>query len=148
MVHRTRHCSLSGACHISRPLGFGAVDRWSLFVFLLHRTDWWHTGHVRCILTLLLWLLTCALFTFLLFNAVDRWHIWRCFVGSPDMSVAHRTVLWIIAERLQRISRAASSRVAWLGHQTLSGAPLPAPLLVFAPNFVEFPNSISVFVYV
>jgi hypothetical protein len=21
------HCSLSGACHVSRPLGFGVVDR-------------------------------------------------------------------------------------------------------------------------
>jgi hypothetical protein len=27
VVHRTWHCSLSGACHVSRPLGFGAVDR-------------------------------------------------------------------------------------------------------------------------
>jgi hypothetical protein len=30
VVHRTGYCSLSGACHVSRPLGFGAVDRWSL----------------------------------------------------------------------------------------------------------------------
>jgi hypothetical protein len=29
VVHRTEHCSLSGACHVSTPLGFGAVDRWS-----------------------------------------------------------------------------------------------------------------------
>jgi hypothetical protein len=27
VVHRTQHYSLSGACHVSRPLGFGAVDR-------------------------------------------------------------------------------------------------------------------------
>jgi hypothetical protein len=27
VVHRTWHCSLFGACHVSRPLGFGAVDR-------------------------------------------------------------------------------------------------------------------------
>jgi hypothetical protein len=27
VVHRTLHCSLSGECHVSRPLGFGAVDR-------------------------------------------------------------------------------------------------------------------------
>jgi hypothetical protein len=27
VVHRTWHCSLSGACHVSQPLGFGAVDR-------------------------------------------------------------------------------------------------------------------------
>jgi hypothetical protein len=30
MVHRTWHCSLSGARHVSRPLGFGAIDRLSL----------------------------------------------------------------------------------------------------------------------
>jgi hypothetical protein len=27
VVHRTLHCSLSGECHVSRPLGFGVVDR-------------------------------------------------------------------------------------------------------------------------
>ena len=27
VVHRTGHCSVSGACHVSGPLGFGAVDR-------------------------------------------------------------------------------------------------------------------------
>jgi hypothetical protein len=27
VVHRTGHCSLSGVCHVSTPLGFGAVDR-------------------------------------------------------------------------------------------------------------------------
>jgi hypothetical protein len=26
VVHRTLHCSLSGACHVSRLLEFGAVD--------------------------------------------------------------------------------------------------------------------------
>jgi hypothetical protein len=26
VVHRTGYCSLSGACHVSRPLGFGAVN--------------------------------------------------------------------------------------------------------------------------
>jgi hypothetical protein len=26
VVHRTQHYSLSGACHVSGPLGFGAVD--------------------------------------------------------------------------------------------------------------------------
>jgi hypothetical protein len=27
VVHRTLYCSLSGECHVSRPLGFGVVDR-------------------------------------------------------------------------------------------------------------------------
>jgi hypothetical protein len=26
VVHRTGHCSVSGACHVSSPLGFAAVD--------------------------------------------------------------------------------------------------------------------------
>jgi hypothetical protein len=30
----------------------------------------------------------------------------------------------------------------------VSGAPLVAPMLVFAPNFVEFPNLFSLLVYV
>jgi hypothetical protein len=30
VVHRIFHCSLSGACHVRYPLGFGAVDRWRL----------------------------------------------------------------------------------------------------------------------
>jgi hypothetical protein len=29
VVHRTWHCSLSSVCHVSRLLGFGAIDRWS-----------------------------------------------------------------------------------------------------------------------
>jgi hypothetical protein len=28
VVHRTWHCSVSGACHVSCSLGFGAVDHW------------------------------------------------------------------------------------------------------------------------
>jgi hypothetical protein len=27
VVRRKGHCSVSGACHVSGPLGFGAVDR-------------------------------------------------------------------------------------------------------------------------
>jgi hypothetical protein len=37
VAHRTQHCSMFGACHVSRPLGFGAVDRWS-------RLSFWCTG--------------------------------------------------------------------------------------------------------
>jgi hypothetical protein len=33
VVHQTGHYSVSGACHISGPLGFGAVDRWSLLSY-------------------------------------------------------------------------------------------------------------------
>jgi hypothetical protein len=38
--------------------------------------------------------------------------------------------------------------VLGLGHRTLSGAPLAAPMLVFASIFVESPNLISFLVYV
>jgi hypothetical protein len=27
VVHRTLYCSLFGECHVSRPLGFEAIDR-------------------------------------------------------------------------------------------------------------------------
>jgi hypothetical protein len=30
VVHQIYHCSLSGECHVSRPLGFGVVDSWGL----------------------------------------------------------------------------------------------------------------------
>jgi hypothetical protein len=33
-------------------------------------------------------------------------------------------------------------------HQTVSGAPLAAPMLVFAPNFIEFSNLFSLLDYV
>jgi hypothetical protein len=33
VVHRTLYCSLSGECHVSRSLGFWAVDRWSRLSF-------------------------------------------------------------------------------------------------------------------
>jgi hypothetical protein len=38
-------------------------------------------------------------------------------------------------------------RVPQPGHRIVSGAPLAAPIFVFAPNFVEFPNSFSLLVY-
>jgi hypothetical protein len=44
--------------------------------------------------------------------------------------------------------RAASLWVPWPGHRTKSDALLAAPTLVFAPNFVEFPNSIYLLVNV
>jgi hypothetical protein len=44
--------------------------------------------------------------------------------------------------------RVASSWVPWPRHRTVSSAPLAAPVLVFAPNFVEFPNLFSSLVYV
>jgi hypothetical protein len=56
-------------------------------VLMLHRT-------VRCVLTSLLWLLTCALFTFTVHHS-------RPLAQLTVASLAHRTVRWIIVERLQ-----------------------------------------------
>jgi hypothetical protein len=39
-------------------------------------------------------------------------------------------------------------RIVSGAHQTVSGAPLAAPILGFAPNFVKLPNSFSLLVYV
>jgi hypothetical protein len=54
-----------------------------------------------------------------------------------------------VAPLAHRIVRCTpDSPVNYSGHRTVSGAPLDAPILVFAPNFVEFSNSFSLLVYV
>jgi hypothetical protein len=87
-AHRTGYFSLSGACHVSRPLGFGAVDHWSLLSFAasdsLVRSDFW--------------LAHCSPFYCSPQSTIDA--VDCCSVGSLDMYGAHRTVRWIIAERL------------------------------------------------
>jgi hypothetical protein len=79
VVHRTWHCSLSGVCHVSRPLGFGAVDRWSPLsscdteqfdAFWLRGSDFW-----------------LAHSSLLLYTTVDRW---AQLIVAP---LAHRTCL-------------------------------------------------------
>jgi hypothetical protein len=50
VVHQTGHCSLSGVCHVSTPLGFGAVDRWSPLSCTCTEQSG-GTGHVRFVLT-------------------------------------------------------------------------------------------------
>jgi hypothetical protein len=47
VVHRTWSCSVSGACDVICPLGFGAVDHWCPLSSSC-------TGHVQCVLTSLL----------------------------------------------------------------------------------------------
>jgi hypothetical protein len=123
VVHQIWQCSLSGACDISRPLGFGAVDRWSPLsscgtgqsgAFWLYSSDFYF--------------LQCALFTVHSsrpLGAVDRYS-----VGSPDMYGAHRSVRWIIAEWLGKTRERSVRGVPWPGHRTVFGAPLAAPMLV------------------
>jgi hypothetical protein len=137
VVHRTWHCSLPGACHVSRPLGFRAVDRWSpLSSYCTEQSVGTPDSPVHSDFTAL----TSALCTFAVQRSRPLGAEDRCSVGLPDMSGAHQTVRRIIAERLWKNPRAASSWGARPGHRTVSGAPLAAPLLVFALNFIESPT--------
>jgi hypothetical protein len=139
VLHRTWHCSLSGACHVNRPLGFGAVDRWSsLFTcgtgqfgaFWLCSSDF-GTMHFHCSPQS---------------TIGHSWSLLRWLIGhvrcTPDSQVNYS------GATLRKNPRATSSWGSRPGHRTMSGALLAAPLLVFAPNFVEIPNSISLLVYV
>jgi hypothetical protein len=85
VVHRTWHCSLSSARHVSYPLGFGAVDLWRLLsssgTKKFDGTPYMSGG---------LWL-RCSDFYRSLFTTVhlvdDRWHaVSHCSAGTPDMS--------------------------------------------------------------
>jgi hypothetical protein len=76
VVHRTWHCSLSGACHVSRPLGFGCLTIEVLCPLAipdsLVRSDFVA--------------LTSDSYTvhFLLFTQSTIGSVDRCFVGSLD----------------------------------------------------------------
>jgi hypothetical protein len=136
VVHRTRYCSLFGARHVSRPLGFGEVDQWSPLsssctgqsggtpdmssAFWLCCSDFWiRTVHFYCLLQ----------------STIDaKLPLLRWFTGhvqcTPDNPVNY-------SGATPSETRVASSSGARPRHQTLSGAPLGAPFLVFAPNFVD-----------
>jgi hypothetical protein len=58
MVHWIWYYSLSGACHVSIPFGFGAVDHWSHLSFY----STWQSG-VFWLLSFDFWRLHCVLFT-------------------------------------------------------------------------------------
>jgi hypothetical protein len=159
-AHRTWHCSLSGACHVSWPLGFGAVDRWSPLSScgtgqsggtpdspVAHRTVRWHTGQsgVFWLYSFDFWLLHCSLFL--------RQHS-RPLAKFTVAPLAHRTV-WCTSDSsanysgvTQKTRERPVREVPWPMHRIVSGAPLAAPILVFAPNLVELPNSFSLLVYV
>jgi hypothetical protein len=131
------------SCHISRPLGFGAVDRWSLLSSCCTGQS---GGTPNMFGTFWLSALTsdCTLFTFCsrpLAHLTVASLAHRTLSGAyRTLSGAYRTVGWIIAERPSVNLRVASSRSAWPGHWTVSGAPLAVPLLVFAPNLVVSPT--------
>jgi hypothetical protein len=118
---RDMTCSLSGACHIIWPFGFGAVDRWSpLSSCGTGQSGGTPDSSVHsdfAVLTSNFYAVHCSLFT-----TVDRWaqltvapvhtRYVRC---TPDMSDAHQSVQWIIVEWLWKNPRATSSwgALAW-----------------------------------
>jgi hypothetical protein len=115
VVHRIWHCSASGACRVSWPLGFGVVDRWSpLSSCATGQSGGTPDRLVRsdfAALTSALCIVYCSQQ-----STIGRsWPLLRWLAGH--MSGAHRTVWWIIAERLPENPRVASSRGA------LAGAP-------------------------
>ena len=91
MVHRIGHCSPFSTCHVSRPLGFGAIDRWSLLFS-------WCTGQSggapdspvvhRTVCSSDFWLLHYALLLFTQSTVGRRWPLIRWLTGhvqcTPD----------------------------------------------------------------
>jgi hypothetical protein len=92
-AHRTLYCSLSGEWHVSWPLGFGAVDRWShLSSYCIGQSGGTPDSPVRPIVADCL--LTSDASNYGHSRAVDRWAkqtIGRCLTGqsggSPDSPV-------------------------------------------------------------
>jgi hypothetical protein len=69
VAHQTLHCSLSGARHVSYPLGFGAVDR---CVFCLQAAPDSPVAHQTC--------LVCSNFSAL----TSAWHCSSLFICAVD----------------------------------------------------------------
>jgi hypothetical protein len=103
-VHRTVRC----ASHVTQPLGFWQfrpLELWHLGAPdspVLHRTC---TVHCLVRLLALLWL--CVNCPRTVHVAGDRWSQPLCFWAVAPL--AHRTVRWIIAERLSRNPKVKSS---------------------------------------
>jgi hypothetical protein len=98
-AHRTGtvHCPVCATS--ARPLGFGAVDRWSALSFCC-------TGQSGD-----LWLLRSD-FCVALFTTVDSA---QSTIGAQGVvaPLAHCTVWWIIAERASEFQRVACSNGTW-----------------------------------
>jgi hypothetical protein len=121
MAHRTVWC----ASHVTRPLG---SDRWSF----------WQLGHrtvtVHCPVRLLAPILTstragahCSAFIVHCRRPLALCS--RYSAGAPDSPVLHRTVRWIIAERLLlEFPKVANLESGSLVHRTLSGGTPDSPV--------------------
>jgi hypothetical protein len=108
------------ASHVTRSLGF---DRWS-FCLLGHQTVRWCTGQSLFTVRCAFWHCSdfCAHCSAL--TARCRRPLALCSrysAGAPDSPVLHRTVWWIIAERLPEFPKVASLESGSLVHRTLSG---------------------------
>jgi hypothetical protein len=130
MVHQTLYCSLYSECHISRPLGFGAVDYRSILSSC-------GTGQSGAF-----WLCRLALTSdsqIVLQSTIGE--VDRCSVGSPDspMNYSRLTMRKPKSGQFVRCFGLGTGQCLvrhWL-HQYL-----------YAPNFVEFLNSFLLYVNV
>jgi hypothetical protein len=109
VVHQTQHCSLSGACHVCRSLGFGAVDRWIRLSFCC-------TGQFGATCHRILSSDFCRYRLRAVAQSTVGWS-WPLLVVSPDSPVAHRIVRWFLVDERWENPRVVSSR----------GAPARAP---------------------
>jgi hypothetical protein len=131
-AHRTVRCA-TGRCPVRQPRHptvrvwrFRPLELWQLGATDSPVTHWTDTVHCLVRLLALLWL--CA-------NCPHIVHVFRrplestvallsrFSAGTPDSTVTHRTVRWIIAERLSRNPKVKSLSRSPLVHQTLSGGP-------------------------
>jgi hypothetical protein len=91
VVHRTWHCSVSGACHVNYSLG---LERLTIGVLCLLATPDSPVAHQTCPVRSDFAALTSDFCTmrFLLFTQSTVGAVDRCSTGSLDMSGVHRTV--------------------------------------------------------
>jgi hypothetical protein len=126
VVHRTHHCSLSGACHVSRLLGFRAIDCWRLLSF-------WCIGQSGAIwhrrLSSNLWWSDCC--------TVDCWWSGPLLRGLTGQSSGTPVSPVIFSGRVLRkpeSGKFTESSSQGTGHYPVhtgqSGAPLAATILI------------------
>jgi hypothetical protein len=137
MVHRTQHCSLFGASHITRPLGFGVVDRWSLLSSCgTGQSGGTPDNPVRSDIADCLLTSDGQTVPQPTIGEVDR-----CSVVSPDSPMVHRTVRWILVDERWETREWLVREGLQPRHRTVSGAPLAAPDLVCS-KLCRIPSSI------
>jgi hypothetical protein len=106
VVHRigTVHCPVRATS--PRPLGFGVVDRYSCLSYSCTRQS---SGTPD--MSGAFWLRSLTSDFTMLFYSRPLAPGYYCSVGRPDMSGAHRTVRWIIAERA--LKKPESGEFVW-----------------------------------